>query len=81
MSGRQRGFDTKMPPGFFRVGSLDDLSEKQTKAVILANDNAYVLALVASRVYVVSANSTAYKFPLNDAVVGTGEDEKVEIGD
>ena len=65
----------KLGSNWFKVSTMDELSSG-IKAVILANENAYVLVASPvptggdssrSTVYCVEANSTAYKYPLADA--------------
>jgi len=92
-AGRPSGFTTSvggsraagsLPENYFKVATMDELATG-VKAVILANDNAYVLVVSPkpaggdfsrSSVYCVEANSTAYKYPLADAAI---DDERKTI--
>ena len=47
-----------MPENFFKVINRDEMKGKQTAAVVLANDNAYVVVSCRDKLFVVDAYST-----------------------
>ena len=49
---------SNVPENFFKVINRDEMKGKQTAAVVLANDNAYVVVSCKDKLYIVDAYST-----------------------